>query len=66
MPSTSDGRASADMPSQVALANLIEMLESDDYRTVAGVNARHTAAFAEAKALLTLRDTLDRKPWWRQ
>jgi hypothetical protein len=46
------------MPAQLALANLVKELETDDYRTVSGVSARITTAFAEAKALLILHEAL--------
>jgi hypothetical protein len=54
----------AAIPAEQALAQLIRELETDDYRSFTGVSARQTAAFVEAKALLTLRNALDSPPWW--
>lgn len=61
----SDEDARCTMPAQDALAKLVAELESNDYATSAGVRATATAAFLEAKALLTLREALQPKPWWR-
>jgi len=45
-----------------ALADLVRELESDDFRNPAGVKATRTAAYLNAKALVSLISTLSRRP----
>jgi hypothetical protein len=51
---------------EAALAELVEVLESDDYQTPSGAKAVQTAPFFMAKALVALMGALERRPWWRR